>query len=208
MHVDEHQCQTLPLGQAIERLSYVQAGLRGAVVVPQVADVVLSETGGWPVSTEPIKACVDDDAVQPGGHRGIAAKRTCPAVCREEGVLHTVSRQLAVAAHPHRNRPHAVLVSAEELAKGVWIACTVRGDQLVVGAAIETHRSLAHLLTWTSETWARNLPSPSGPSLVTYTMTSWPVTGAPFALSTTNAPFWLANVPSALAPSSEAWLAT
>lgn len=98
-------------------------------------------------------------------------ERASPPVCRDEPVLHAVRRELPVTTHPDSDRPHPVLVPSEDLAEGVRVTGAVGGKQLGI-RPIGQRADPRHRLTATSATWARNRPLPSGPSLVTKTMTS------------------------------------
>ena len=136
VHVDEDEGESLPFGQLRQRRSDVERGLgRGVVVVPvgEVEGVVLGQWLGRPPAAEPVEACVDDDAVQPRRHGGLAPERVGPPERREEPVLNRVGGHLAVAAGPDGHGPHPVAVPAEQLAERVRVARAVRGDELGVG---------------------------------------------------------------------------
>ena len=61
---------------------------------------------------QPVEAGVDDDPVQPGGDRGVAAEGPGPAVRRDHAVLQAVGGVLGVAHGAQRDRPQPVAVPA------------------------------------------------------------------------------------------------
>ena len=76
---------------------------------------------------QPVEAGVDDDPVQPGGDRGVAAEGAGPAVRRDQAVLQPVGGVLGVAHGAQRDRPEPVAVPGEEHAEGVGVAVDVGG---------------------------------------------------------------------------------
>ena len=80
-----------------------------------------------------VEAGVDDDPVQPGGDRGVAAEAPGPAVRRDQCVLQCVCGVLGVPGGAQRDRPQPVTVPGEQLPERVVVTGDVRGQQLLVG---------------------------------------------------------------------------
>ena len=86
---------------------------------------VAGPADGDPLAADPVQAGVDDDPVQPGRDRGLAAVGVGAAEGRDEGLLDGVGRELAVRRRAQGHGVHPVAVAAEELAEG---RATVAGD--------------------------------------------------------------------------------
>ena len=76
-----------------------------------------------------VEAGVDDDPVQPGRHRRVAAERPGPSVRRDQPVLQTVGGVLPVAHGAQRDRPQPVAVPGEQQPERVGVAGDVGGEQ-------------------------------------------------------------------------------
>ena len=112
------------------------------VRVAVVGQLVLGQLARRLVPPQPVQAGVDHDPVQPGGDRRITPVGLGPAERGDEGVLHAVGGQLAVARRAQGHRPHPVAVPAEQLTERVRVALDVGADQLPVVAVL--HRDAAH----------------------------------------------------------------
>ena len=134
------------------------------------------------LAPEPVQAGVDDDAVQPGGDGGLATEGVGAPEGGDEGVLHGIGRQLAVARGAQRHGVHPVAVPAEQLTeRGAAVAVDVALEQLAVaeGAEVVEHRGIRRQpVTTTSSSQARRLSFSSGVSLVNHTTMYCPLTSA------------------------------
>ena len=111
------------------------AGSHRVVPVRDLQGVVLRQRVGRAdgAAARAVQAGVDDDPVQPGGHRRVAAPRR-PATTGTEGgeqrVLQGVRGLLGVAEGAQRDRPQPVAVPADQLAERVGVAVGVRAQQV------------------------------------------------------------------------------
>lgn len=80
----------------------------------------------------PVKAGVDGDSVQPGGHRGLAAEGVCRTERGDQCVLNRVSGVLSVPEGAQGHRPEPVTVAPDKLTKGFVVACYMAGEELMV----------------------------------------------------------------------------
>ncbi len=97
------------------------------------ARLELGQLARGPAPAQAVEAGVDDDAVQPRRHGGLAAEGAGAAEGGDEGVLHAVGGELGVAHGAQGHRPHAVLVAAEELSEGRVVTLDVQLEQVLVG---------------------------------------------------------------------------
>jgi hypothetical protein len=78
---------------------------------------------------------VDDDAVQPRGDRGVAAKRPGGPQRGDEGVLHGIRCFVRVTQRAQCDGPQPVPVPPDQLAERGGIAAAVRSEKIFVGTA-------------------------------------------------------------------------
>jgi hypothetical protein len=88
--------------------------------------------------TDTVEAGVDGDAVQPGGHRGLAAEGVGGTEGGYEGVLDGVGRFLTVSQRAQSDGPEAVAVTAYEFAEGVGITCDMCTQKVLVARIAES----------------------------------------------------------------------
>ncbi len=92
--------------------------------------VVGQRVGGADLAAaEPVQAGVDDDPVQPGGDRGVAAVGPGAAEGGDHRVLQGVGGVLGVAGGAQRDRPQPVPVPPEQRAERVVVTGDVRREQ-------------------------------------------------------------------------------
>ena len=139
LHVDQHHRGALGQREPGERLLDGERGDPGGHRVARHGDVGVVVERVRPVvapAADPVEAGVQDDLVQPGGHRGLAAPARGGPEGREHRVLEGVRRVVRVAEGAHREGPEPVGVAPDDLGEGVRVAVDVRGEQRLVGARI------------------------------------------------------------------------
>jgi hypothetical protein len=90
-----------------------------------------------------VQTGVDDDPVQPGRHRGVAAEGVRTAECGDERILHRICRFFRIAKGAECDRPQSVTVAADDLAEGLRVASHMHGEQELVGRIGVCDRRLA-----------------------------------------------------------------
>ena len=127
------------LGQPGEGRLDVEADVRAVDVVAWVDRLRAVERDDRAAAPELVEACVDDDAMQPGRYRRVAAEGVGPPKRRDEGFLNAVRGELSVTGGPQRDRPHPVAMAPEDLVEGGRVAGDVSGQERGVRALL-THR--------------------------------------------------------------------
>lgn len=123
-HVHQNEREALVWGELVQGRVYVhgrvtagrrvRAGALGPFVGQYVQSDIVGRYGGpHHLATHPVMTCVDDDAMQPGTHLGLAAETVRSAECRKKGLLERVGRFFRIAEDPDGNSPHALSVSPD-----------------------------------------------------------------------------------------------
>ena len=144
LHLDQHEGQSLRLGQPGQGGLYVVPQVGAVVLVVPCRDVVVAQRVGWPglATSHAVDAGVDHDAVQPGGHGRVTAVGARIAEGRDQGVLQCVRRLVGITHRPQRHRPQPVAVTVHQHGEGVGVAGQMSLHQRpVVGLTLEGGRT-------------------------------------------------------------------
>lgn len=110
-----------------------RGGLRGLMGLHQLVEPFrVVDRRGLPGCglADPVEAGVHRDAVQPGGHGGLAPEGVGGAEGGDQGVLYGVGRFLTVAQRPQGHGPQPVAVASSQLAEGVGVAGDMLGEEV------------------------------------------------------------------------------
>jgi hypothetical protein len=147
LHVHENEGGALVDGQLGQRgqeltveILTLGGGLRGLMGFEELFHPLgVVQRGGLAGGglADAVEAGIDGDAVEPGGHSGLAAKGVGGAKGGDESVLDGVGRLLAVPQRAQCDGPQSVAVPPYELAEGVGIAGDMCAQEILVARVAE-----------------------------------------------------------------------
>lgn len=121
--IEQLALKVLPFGRRLSGLVRLQELIEALRVVDRCG---LTGRG----LTDPVETGIDRDAVQPGGDGRLPAERVSGAEGGDQGVLHGISRFLAVTQGSQRHGPQPVAMTPYELTEGVRFTGYVASEEV------------------------------------------------------------------------------
>jgi len=135
LKIDEEDGITLVFGELGEGIEDGKLGLSLTEVIAQVGyGRLIRQRNGRPggAASNPIQACIDHDAMQPGGDGGVTAELVSATKCGNQGILQGILSVLRIARGSQRNGPKPVTVPLDQRGEGGLIPRNMGSEQLVV----------------------------------------------------------------------------